>query len=77
MQVVLLLNQKCIGPLEAKHRVIKYAFGKTRLHVYRGDAVPVSNVSFSKAPDHASNKEKRLINRRHLREVSSLSLTQS
>ena len=44
MQVVLLLNHECIRPLEAKDCVIKYAFGKTRLHVYRGDAVPVSNV---------------------------------
>ena len=34
-----------------------FAFGKTRLHVYRGDAVPVSNVGLNKAPDQASNKD--------------------
>ena len=29
MQVVLLLNHECIGPLQAKDRFIKYAFGKS------------------------------------------------
>ena len=37
----------------------KAAFVQTRLHVYRGDAVPVSNVGLNKAPDQASNKDEK------------------
>ena len=36
---------------------IKYAFDKTGLHVYRGDAVPVSNVEVNNAPDQASSRD--------------------
>ena len=57
MQVVLLLNQEYLKSLETKDNVLKYDFGKTKLHIYRGDAVAVSNLGSSMAPDQASNKE--------------------
>ena len=49
MQVVLLHNQES---LESKGDVRKYAFMKTKLHIYRGDAAAAISLQSSVAPTH-------------------------